>query len=87
MDVEILKKALIRGVPTGLASAAVVAGIRSLLYKTPFFDNLFSWLGILYMVCFSAGEVISFYSSIKKKQEQQKNQTEPEKSDGTEKSS
>ena len=68
MDFGILKKALLRGVPTGLALAAFAAGVRSLLKKTPFFDNLFSWLGILYLVCFVVGDVIFYYNDIKKKQ-------------------
>ena len=76
MDMEILKKALIRGVPTGLAFAALVTAVRSLLDKTPFFDNLFSWLGILYIVCFVVGDVIGFYNDIKKKQDKQKKQEE-----------
>lgn len=79
MDVEILKKALIRGIPTGLALAAFVTGIRSLLEKTPFFDNLFSWLGILYLVCFVVGDVIGAYNDIKKKQDKQKKQEEQDK--------
>ena len=75
MDVEILKKALIRG----LALAAFVTGIRSLLEKTPFFDNLFSWLGILYLVCFVVGDVIGAYNDIKKRQDKQKKQEEQDK--------
>ncbi len=80
MDVGILKKALIRGVPTGLALAAFATGLRSLLEKTPFFDNLFSWLGILYLVCFIVGDVIGFYNDIKKKQDKQEKQAQQEQS-------
>ncbi len=78
IDMEILKKALIRGVPTGLALVLFATGLRSVLDKTPFFDNLFSWLGILYIVCFIVGDVMLNYNEIKKKQDKQKKQEEQE---------
>ena len=65
---DILKKALIKGLPTGLLSALIVICARMLITKTGFSENVGSVYGILTIICFPLAFILYYYSEYKKKQ-------------------
>ncbi len=73
MDKDILKKAIIKGVPIGLLCALAVALVRMLIRGGGFTDHLFSVYGIASLICFPIAFAVSFYSNANnKKNKEQK---------------
>ena len=68
MNSDILKKALLRGILTGLIIALVILGIRTLIGGNNFIDNLKSVYGILTIICFPVAAVLYFYVNLKNKE-------------------
>jgi len=69
MDMDILKKALPKGILLGLCLSVVYVVIRLLLNGGTFFGHLFSLYGILTLICIPAAWVIYFYDKEKKNKE------------------
>lgn len=65
---DILKKALIKGLPIGLLSALIVICARTLITKTGFAENISSLYGILTLICFPLAFILYYYNEYKKKQ-------------------
>ena len=67
MNTEILKKALIKGLPIGLVLALIVIIARMLITQTGFAANAGSLYGILSLICFPVGFVCYYYNNLTKK--------------------
>ena len=68
MNKENLKKALVRGIPTGVVIALGVILIRTLLNGAGYLENLSSVYGILTLICITVAFVSYFYYAFKKKE-------------------
>lgn len=68
MDMNILKKALPRGILFGVGIALVYVVIRLLLNGGTFFGHLFSVYGILTLICVPVAWVFYYYDKEKKNQ-------------------
>ncbi len=68
MDKDILKKALLKGIPCGLAIALLVSLIRMLIRGGSYTDHLFSVFGIASLICFPIAWVIYFMNQNKSKE-------------------
>ena len=69
MDMNILKKALPKGILLGVCLALCYVLFRLLLNGGNFFDHLFSLYGILTLVCIPIAWVIYYYDKEKKAEE------------------
>ena len=67
MDLNILKKALPKGILLGLGIALIYVLIRLLLNGGNFFDHLFSLYGFLTLICVPIAWVVYYYDKEKKK--------------------
>ena len=67
MDMNLLKKALPKGILLGLGVALVYVVIRLLLNGGTFFGHLFSVYGILTLICVPVAWVAYYYDKEKKK--------------------
>ena len=65
---NILKKAVIKGLPIGLLSALIVICARMLITKTGFAENVSSVYGILTIICFPLAFILYYCNEYKKKQ-------------------
>jgi len=70
MDMNILKKALLKGIACGLAIALLVALVRMLIRGGSYTDQLFSVFGITSLICFPVAWVIYFYNQNKPKEKE-----------------
>ena len=68
MDMEILKKALPKGILLGIGLALCYVLIRLLLNGGTFFGHLFSLYGILTLICIPIAWVLYYYDKEKKKE-------------------
>ena len=68
MDKDHLKKALLKGIPCGLAVALLVALIRMLIRGGNYTDQLFSVFGITSLICFPIAWVFYFFNQNKQKE-------------------
>lgn len=66
MSKETLKKALVRGIPTGLGLAVIYILIHMLLNGGNFFSHLFSVYGILILICVPVAWVVYYYDKEKR---------------------
>ena len=67
MDMDILKKALLKGIGSGVLTWLFYSLITSLLDKKPFGEAMFSTFGIIFLVVVSIAEVVVYYLQEKKK--------------------
>ena len=67
IDLNILKKALPKGILLGIGIALVYVLFRLLLRGGNFFDHLFSLYGILTLICVPIAWVVYYYDKEKKK--------------------
>lgn len=67
MDLNILKKALPKGILLGLGIALLYVVVRLLLNGGSFFGHLFSVYGILTLICVPVAWVVYYYDKEKKK--------------------
>ena len=67
MDLNILKKALPKGILLGIGIALAYVLFRLLLRGGNFFDHLFSLYGILTLICVPIAWVVYYYDKEKKK--------------------
>lgn len=67
MDMNLLKKALPKGILLGLGVALVYVVVRLLLNGGTFFGHLFSVYGILTLICVPVAWVAYYYDKEKKK--------------------
>ena len=66
MNMDYLKKALIRGIPSGLVLALALVLVRMLVSGGTFGGHLSSLYGILLLICFPIAWVLFFYDREKK---------------------
>ena len=67
MDMNLLKKALPKGILLGLGVALVYVVVRLLLNGGTFFGRFFSVYGILTLICVPVAWVAYYYDKEKKK--------------------
>ena len=67
MNLNILKKALPKGILLGLGIALLYVVVRLLLNGGSFFGHLFSVYGILTLICVPVAWVVYYYDKEKKK--------------------
>ena len=67
MDKEILKKALIKGIITGLICVCIIFAVEILIFRDTFKETVCSVSGILMIICIPLAEVLAFYQYYKKK--------------------
>lgn len=67
MDLNILKKALPKGILLGLGIALLYVVVRLLLNGGSFFGHRFSVYGILTLICVPVAWVVYYYDKEKKK--------------------
>ena len=67
MDMNLLKKALPKGIALGIGTALLYVVVRLLLNGGTFFGHLFSLYGILTLICMPIAFVSYYYDKEKKK--------------------
>ncbi len=67
-----LKKALLKGIPLGLAIALIIPLIRILIKGGTYTDHLFGTFGIASLICFPIAWVMYFINQGKSKDEKKK---------------
>ena len=71
MDKEILKKALLLGIGSGVLTWVIYALVFEMLIEhKPANEAFFSLGSIIFLIVFAVGETISYYFSLKKKKEE-----------------
>ena len=68
MDMNLIKKALPKGILLGIGIAMLYVVVRLLLNGGNFFDHLFSVYGILTLICVPVAWVAYYYNKEKNKE-------------------